>query len=155
MRIDRVLLCVDGSPVALEATRLAIGLAGEWRANVRAIYVVADLDVAARIDAAAPRGRPPAHGRLTVAGSDVLAHVVRMGRAEGVEIEPLLRHGEAFDEILREARAFHPDVVVIGRTRRRGPGPIVIGTVTAQLLEFAEWPVIVVPGRPELERDAG
>lgn len=61
-------------------------------------------------------------------------------------METVLRHGEAFAEILREARAFRPDFVVIGRTRGLGPGPTVIGTVTAQLLEFAEWPVIVVPG---------
>jgi nucleotide-binding universal stress UspA family protein len=152
VKFERVLLCVDGSAVALEATRLAIGLASDWGSLVRALYVVGDHDAAAQIDAAAPRGRPPAEGRLEVEGSEVLARVDRLGHQAGVAMETVLRRGEAFSEILREARAFSPDIVVIGRTRRLGPGPIVIGTVTAQLLEFTEWPVIVVPGRT---RDSG
>jgi nucleotide-binding universal stress UspA family protein len=147
VKIERVLLCVDGSTVALEATRLAIGLAGDWGARMRAVYVVGDLGVAAQIDAAAPRGEPPAEERLAIAGGDVLANVDRLGRQADVATETVLRHGEAIVEILREARAFRPDFVVIGRNRRLGPGPTVIGTVTAQMLEFAEWPVIVVPGR--------
>lgn len=53
MTIKRLLLCVDGSAVALEAARLAVGLAGDWRALVRAVYVVGDFGVAAQIDAAA------------------------------------------------------------------------------------------------------
>ena len=155
MKIERALLCVDGSAVALEAARLAIGLASDWGSLVRAVYVVGDLDAAAQIDAAAPRGRPPAEGRLEMVGGKVLARVDWLGRQAGVAMETVLRRGEAFSEILREARAFSPDIVVIGRTRRLGPGPIVIGTVTAQLLEFAEWPVIVVPGRAGDRSDTG
>lgn len=147
MTIERVLVCVDGSAAALAAASLAIDLASGWGSRVRAVYVVGDLDAAAQIDAAAPRGRAPAEGRLELVGSEVLARVDRLGRQAAVATDTVLRRGEAFSEILREARAFGPDIVVIGRTRRLGPGPIVLGTVTAQLLEFAEWPVIVVPGR--------
>jgi nucleotide-binding universal stress UspA family protein len=147
MKVGRVLLCVDGSPVALDAARLAIDLAGDWDARIRAVYVVGDEQIAAQIDAAAPRDRVPAEARLETMGGEVLGRLEQLGRQAAVTIEPVLRHGEAFAEILREARAYRPDIVVIGRTRRLGPGPTVIGTLTAHLLEFAEWPVIVVPGR--------
>lgn len=42
MTVERVLLCVGGSPIALEATRLTIGLALGWGARVRAVFVVQD-----------------------------------------------------------------------------------------------------------------
>jgi nucleotide-binding universal stress UspA family protein len=117
------------------------------------VYVVGDDRIAAQIDAAAPRDRVPAEARLETVGGEVLGRLEQLGRQAAVTIEPVLRHGEAFAEILHEARAYRPDIVVIGRTRRLGPGPTVIGTLTAHLLEFAEWPVIVVPGRADERAD--
>jgi nucleotide-binding universal stress UspA family protein len=145
--IERVLLCVDGSPAALAASRLTVELALGWGAQVRAIYVVQDSVIAEAIDAASAGRLPPAEQRLEIAASGLLAHVVNLGRARGIEIEPVRRLGEPLREILREARAYRPDVVVIGLAGRRGSAPTVIGSVTAHLLEFTEWPVIVVPAR--------
>jgi nucleotide-binding universal stress UspA family protein len=147
MTIGRVLLCVDGSPSALEAARLTVVLATGWSASVRAVYVVQDSVITQAIDAAAAGHLPPADQRLAVAAGDVLAHVAHLGRAQGVAIETIQLVGDPFREILREARTYHPDMIVIGLAGRRGPGPTVIGTVTAHLLEFTEWPVIVVPAR--------
>jgi nucleotide-binding universal stress UspA family protein len=155
MRIARILLCVDGSPAALEAARLAVGLASDWRADVRAVYVVQDSVVAEAVDAAAAGRLPPAEQRLAVAASDVLAHVERLCRFRGVAIETIQRPGDPFPEILREARSYRPDIIVIGRAGRRGPGPTVIGTVTAHLLEFTEWPVVVVPAHEPGPPDPG
>ena len=145
MSIRRVLLCVDGSPSALEAARLAVDLAGEWGATVRAIFVVQDSVIAEAIDEAAAGHLPPAEQRLAAAASDVLAHVGLLGRSHGIGIETIQRSGDPFHEILHEARTYRPDIIVIGLAGRRGPGPTVIGTVTAHLLEFTRWPVIVVP----------
>jgi nucleotide-binding universal stress UspA family protein len=147
VKIGRVLLCVDGSPSALEAARLTVDLAIGWNAVVRAVYVVQDSVAAQAIDAAAAGHLPPAEQRLAVAAGDVLAYVAHLGRAQGVEIETIQLLGDPFREILREARSYYPDMIVIGLAGRRGPGPVVIGTVMAQLLEFTEWPVIVVPAR--------
>jgi nucleotide-binding universal stress UspA family protein len=143
--IERLLLCVDGSPSALEAARLAIELALGWDSVVRAIFVVQHSEVAEAIDATALGHRGDAEHRLVVAAGDVLAHVERLGRSRGLAIETILRAGDPAHEILREARSLRPDIIVIGLAGRRGPGPTVIGSVTAELLEFAEWPVIVVP----------
>lgn len=145
--IGRVLLCVDGSPAALAAARLTVDLALGWGAAVRAICVVQDSAIAEAIDAASAGHLAPAEQRLEAAAGGLLAHVVNLGLGRGIKIEPVRRLGEPFREILREARAYRPDLIVIGLAGRRGPGPTVIGTVTAHLLEFTEWPVIVVPAR--------
>ena len=150
MTIERVLLCVDGSPAALAAARLAIGLAAGWRAAVRAVYVAQDAGIGAAIDAIGMGRLPPAEQRLAKAATGVLDHIVELGRAGGAKVETKLVWGEPFEELLREARTYRPDIVAIGRAGRRGPGPA-LGAVTEHLLEFAEWPVIVVPaaGDPE------
>ena len=145
MNIRRILLCVDASPTALEALRVAVDLAADRHATLRAIYVVQDSVVAEAIDAASRGHLAPADERLASAGSGVLAHVSTVARSRHVDAETTLCRGVPFEEIVREAREWNPDLVVIGRPRRRGPGPTVLGTVTAHLLEFAEWPVLVVP----------
>jgi hypothetical protein len=37
----------------------------------------------------------------------------------------------------------------MGRTGRRGPGRALVGTQVEHVLEFTEWPVIVVPAPVE------
>jgi nucleotide-binding universal stress UspA family protein len=147
-----VLLCVDATPTALEALRLAVDFAAGWRASVRAVYVVQDSVVAEAIDAASGGLLRPAEERLKSEAGGLLAHVENVARARDVAIETVIRRGEPFEEIMLEARRFEPDLIVIGRPRRRGPGSTVLGTVTAHLLEFTEWPVLVVPDRRRAAR---
>lgn len=49
---------------------------------------------------------------------------------------------------LADAHSWHPDYVVIGRTGRSGPGSPMVGSLAVHLLEFTDWPVIVVPESP-------
>lgn len=144
MNVQRVLLCVDGSPAALAAARLALGLAGDWHVPVRAISVVRDSGIAARLDLVEAGSLPPAEQRAVNAASGVLGHVADLAREQGVEVETVLLSGEPYEMILREAADYRPDLIAIGRVGRRGPRPAV-GSVTEQLLEFTEWPVLVVP----------
>lgn len=66
---------------------------------------------------------------------------------EGVEAELQLRHGAAYDEIVREARKGDYDLIVVG------PGPLsgslrrlVMDDVTMQVIDRAPCPVLVVRG---------
>ncbi len=80
----------------------------------------------------------------------VAGHLRRAARylaGEGVKAELQLRHGVAQDEILREAEKGNYDLIVIG------PGPmsgslrnLVMDNVTAQVVDHAPCPVLVVRG---------
>jgi nucleotide-binding universal stress UspA family protein len=144
MNVRRVLLCMDGSPAALAAARLAIGLADEWHVPVRAISVIRDSGIAARLDLVEAGRLPPAEQRAANSALGVLGHVADLAREHRVELETVLLTGEPSEMILREAADYRPDLIAIGRLGRRGPRPAV-GSVTEQLLEFTEWPVLVVP----------
>jgi len=75
----------------------------------------------------------------------MLDRVVAMGADRGVHVDSVLLAGDPLRAILADARAWSPDFVVIGRTGRTGPGSPMIGSLATQVIEFAEWPVVVVP----------
>ncbi|HYM50483.1 MAG TPA: universal stress protein [Candidatus Limnocylindrales bacterium] len=143
MKATRLLACVDGSAEALQAARLAFALAAEWGATVRAISVVDDADLALLEPVTAQRAT--LQERLRQAGQATLAHVEEMGRAAGVVTQPVLAVGNPFEKILDEARHWQPDFIFMGRTGRRGPGRVLVGSETERVLEFTSWPVVVVP----------
>lgn len=125
-------VCVDGSVAALAAVRLAIDLVARHGGDVRAVSVL-------------PGDGPGRRGARDV--GVVLDRVARMATERDVAIETEMLTGDPLRAIVRDARAWHPDLVLIGRTGRSGPGSPMVGSLAMHLVEFAEWPVVVVPER--------
>jgi len=138
-----LLLCVDGSPASTAATRIALQLAVEVRAQLHAIFVVEDSGLAALVDEAIDGHG--AYARLAEAGAALRARIDDMAADAGVAIDWSVDQGEPFDRILERARAIQPAFIIMGRTGRRGPGRALVGSQVEHTLEFTEWPVIVVP----------
>jgi nucleotide-binding universal stress UspA family protein len=124
--IERILLAVDDSAPAFAAADVAIELAGTLAAELRAITV-------------AEEGHEPAR---------VLHAVAARARRGGVHAETdAVSDGlPPFEQALAEAERWGADVIVMGRSDQRRLGPAYVGSQTSRLLEFAEIPVLVVPG---------
>jgi nucleotide-binding universal stress UspA family protein len=142
---DRLLLCVDGSRAALAAARLALDMIRRHGGSLRAICVVDLEPPLAGVGAgqAIPAGLRAERERDAHA---VLAHVMAMAKAQGVVVETVLAEGDPARRLLEEAATWHPDLILLGRVGRHGPGSRVLGGHAARVLEFSEWPVVVVPG---------
>lgn len=138
-----LLLCVDGSAASTAATQVALGLAADWPAAIHALFVIEDAGLAALVDEAVD-GQGSAD-RLAEAGHASLARVATLAAKAGVELECSVDQGEPFERILEHARALHVDFIVMGRNGRRGPGRALVGSEVEHVLEFTEWPLIVVP----------
>jgi len=141
--MNTLLLCVDGSPASIAATRVALRLARHGHAKIYAIFVVEDSGLAGLIDRAIDGHG--SGGRLKETGTALLARVRSMAAREGVEIECATAGGEPFEQILVRADSLRPEFIVMGRTGRRGPGRALLGSEVERVLEFSDWPVIVVP----------
>ena len=138
-----LLLCVDGSVASTAATNVALRIAADWPARIHALYVVEDSGLAALVDEATDGSG--SQQRLVDAGEALLQRVRELAAESGVEVECSVDLGEPFERILAKARSLHPDFVVMGRTGRRGPGRALVGSEVEHVLEFTEWPLIIVP----------
>ncbi|MEU5261971.1 universal stress protein [Amycolatopsis sp. NPDC021455] len=140
--IARVLLAVDDTPAGFAAARVAIGLASDIGATVRAVHVLADHELSALL------GTGTVCERRALAGSHVLHHVAELALAARVSCEPLMAEGDPVPAILAQAGAWPADLVVLGRSTRPGPGRPSLSTTVRHLLELADRPVLVVPAGP-------
>ena len=141
--MSALLLCVDGSAASLAATRVAIRVAKDLDATLHAIFVVEDGGLAARVDRAIDGSG--SGEQLLDSGEALLARTRVQAEAAGVAFEGTIAGGEPFERILETAERIRPDFVVMGRRGRRGPGRALLGSEVEHVLEFSEWPVIVVP----------
>lgn len=140
----RLLVCVDNSPAALAAARLALDLVQKHGGAVRAVSVVEDSE-AARLLNRGRRRSSSVSARLKQGGRAVLDRVESMGERRDLSVETEILEGTALDRIMTDARRWNPDFILIGRSGRSGPGSPMLGSLAMQVVEFAEWPVVVVP----------
>lgn len=145
MTFRRLLVAVDDSPAALAAARLAIELAAGWKAAVRAVTVVRDGRLLEAMDGREP-GAADARRRLSEGARSVLAWVAELGAERSVPVETAhSQDADPFRAILAEAHLWEADLIIMGRSDRRGPSSPYLGSSTAHVLEFADVPVLVVP----------
>lgn len=140
----RVLVAVADSPASLAAARAAVDLAARLHGELRAIHVIVDGDVSTLIGGASRQTHLTE--RRGSAAVSVLRHVAALADRAGVPVTTVQEAGEVAPRILDQARDWPADLVVLGRTTRRGAGDPFIGIEAQRVLEFCDLPVLVVPG---------
>jgi nucleotide-binding universal stress UspA family protein len=140
--MQRILVAVDDTGPSLRAAGLAVVLAAATGGRVRALNVFAD-GVLTELVAVAV-GEPVEEARR-VAGSSVLAAVIRAAERAGVPVGVCERDGEPGPEIVADAREWAADLVVLGRPRSVPGGSGGGGDVAVHVVEFADVPVLLVP----------
>src|SRR5712692_2057544 len=146
MAYKRILVPVDGSPTSSRGLREAIGFAKAQKARLRLVHVVdvhnavlagleggaAVTDLAAALKA---RGRKILASAAAAAGKAGLAY-------DTVLLESLT--GPAAGAIVRQARKWHADLIVIGTHGRRGLKRLVMGSDAERVVRSASVPVMLV-----------
>ena len=153
----RILVPFDGSNAAHEGLAQALRLAKDQQARVRVLNVVDDITASAMIEvyAAAEIARVVAASRRegrqalkAAAGLAAKAHVSTQTRqVEG--------HGSAVsDMILREAKRWRPDLIVMGTHGRRGLNRLLLGSDAERVLRETPAPLLLVRAG-DLPKSAG
>src|SRR5712691_4576878 len=145
MAYKRILVPVDGSPTSSRGLREAIGFARAQKARLQLVHVVdvhnavlAGLEGAAVTDLAAA---------LKARGSKILANAATAARKAGLACDTVLLEsltGPAAEPIVRQARKWHADLIVIGTHGRRGLKRLVMGSDAEQIVRNAPAPVMLV-----------
>lgn len=82
---------------------------------------------------------------IDVARERVLDPALQGLRAEGVEVEGIVRHGDVADILVKLAKERGAAQIVIGRVGSRGLAERVFGGVSGRLVGGADVPVTIVP----------
>jgi len=144
----RILVPVDGSPTSNRGLKEALALAKEQGATVRLVHVV-DESMAIGYAESGLDLEPMLEG-LRGSGSRVLKRALDAARKAGVRAESQLYEsmgGAAATTILRDARKWRAELIVMGTHGRRGVRRLVLGSDAEHVLREATVPVLLVRGR--------
>ena len=141
--MDKILIAVDGSESAREATTFGLELAAEQHAEATFVLVVPALDVLPAggfgITAAAPH-------EVTADHREPLDEVLRLAEEVGVTAHAELLRGDAVDEIVAYADTIDADLIVVGSRGHGALASALLGSISRGVLHEARRPVLVVRG---------
>jgi nucleotide-binding universal stress UspA family protein len=146
----RILVPVDGSSTSSLGIAAAIRLAKDQKARIRLIHVVDELVLMSTPEAGMMVGE--AIDMLRDAGKSILAKSVARVRKAAIVAESTLVEsvgGRAADLIVRDAKKWKADIIVIGTHGRRGLKRVVMGSDAEEVVRNTSIPVMLVraPGK--------
>jgi len=122
-------LAVDGSEHSLAAAHLIHDLPLPPGSEVTAVAVLT------------PRHTP---GRAALLAALDEAHTLLLTKDLAVDVKTGLLHGHPAQELTNFADEHWPDLMVVGAKGLRATLGILLGGVAQQVVEYAQWPVLVV-----------
>jgi nucleotide-binding universal stress UspA family protein len=145
MRMQRIVVGVDGSPGSDAALGWAINEAGSAGAEIIAVHVVEPISgpAPATTPSAIPLRHPASSNGRTIAAEACYERL----RTSGVAYRVLAVRGHPATEILRAADFEHADLIVVGNGLHSTMTEIFLGSVAHELTHHARRPLVIVPAR--------
>ncbi len=152
---QRILVPVDGSHTSTLGLQEAIRIAIDQRAKLRIIHVVDELVVAQNFDGYFNTGE--LLDNLREDGKKALENALALARKRDLKPESALFEslgGRISEVIIREAKKWRADLIVMGTHGRRGITRMVLGSDAEAILRSTPVPVLLVRS-PEAKKRAG
>jgi len=144
----RILVTVDGSSTSNLALQHACGLARDQKAKLHIVHVVDEVNINVETPAELSAFRETARQ----AGLKILEEAKAAAGKAGIDAETKLLEIETFghrvaDTVLREARAWSADIIVLGTHGRRGLHHALLGSVAEGIVRISSLPVLLIRGK--------
>jgi nucleotide-binding universal stress UspA family protein len=141
-----ILVAVDGSEHSLRAARVAVALAVEAHAPLRAVTVVQVPLAVYPTGGFAPvvDYSGEFRGHLIQKAGQVLARVEKMAGKAGVSVRTKVLEGHVPSQIVRHAKKERADLIVVGSRGLSGVSRWLMGSVSTALVQQARMSVLVV-----------
>jgi nucleotide-binding universal stress UspA family protein len=136
---ERLLVCTDGSPESQGAIGEALVLA---RLCGSKVYLLQVLETSSYFEVQAT----DLLARLEEEIRTQLESIKAEAAGKGVTLETRVRRSvSAYAAILEEAKEVQPGLIIMGRYGRTGLARLMVGSVTARVIGYSPFKVLVVP----------
>lgn len=139
MMFRKILIAVDSGPVAAHAVNVGIELASQLKAEVAFIHTI---DTA--MSYTADSGIPP--GEMIALAKQDAKKLLAAFRSRVTQVAPLefMPVGGLATEIVKAAKEWPADLIVIGSHGRAGVQRALLGSVAEGVMRHAPCPVLVI-----------
>lgn len=144
----KILVPLDGSEHSLRALGSAVQIAKEFDGKIVLIHVYSVIAWSIGVPSIPePTITIPVDQLIEgarQAGAGILADGEKRVKAEGVQVETLLRRGHTVEEIIKTAKEGEFDLIVMGARGISRIKEIILGSVTDGVMRHVPCPVLVV-----------
>ena len=148
----KILVPLDGSEHSVRALEIATRIAKKFDVKITLIHAYSVhipfvmVSVIPKVPVMTPTEVSKVAEAARKAGAGILADGEEKVKAEGVQVETLLREGHTVQEILKTAREGGFDLIVIGAKGISRIREILLGSVSDGVIRTAPCPVLVTKG---------
>jgi len=142
----KILVPVDGSPTSNAGLTEALRLAKESGAALRIFHLVDELVAISSMDGAGAYAGDLIE-MLKQDGRRIVEKAAALARRKGVLAESVMQEGlggSAADAIVKQAKKWRADLIVLGTHGRRGVKRLVMGSDAEQVIRMTPVPVLLV-----------
>ena len=141
VQLKKVLVPIDFSEPSLKALKYAVAFAGQFGASICLVHVVEPASFLNDV-----RNVPLAVSDREIANT--LHHKLVMLARKEIDpltpVHPLVCIGKPFDEIVKTAKTFNADLIIIATHGRTGFKRAILGSTAERVVQHAPCPVLVV-----------
>jgi len=147
MKTRRILHPSDFSSAARAAFARAVAMAKAERAELLLVHVMTPVIPLMGDGYISPKIYDDMERSMRAHGQKQMDKLVAKAKTAGARTRGLLLEGTAADRIVRAARSYRADVIVIGTHGRTGLARVFLGSVAARVVGTAPCPVLTVRGK--------
>ncbi|MBS1569894.1 MAG: universal stress protein [Bacteroidetes bacterium] len=141
MPSQRILIAVDSSEFSMQAAKRGLELAHALRCKAALAFVVDTSKALGNIDA----GILPENALIVLKKEAERTLDQLAAMYNGNELMKFMPEGHPKEDILRTARTWEADLIVVGTHGRTGLQHLLTGSVAEHVIRHARVPVMVVP----------
>ncbi|MGB4439206.1 MAG: universal stress protein [Sedimentibacter sp.] len=150
--MKKIIVPVDGSPASEKAAEKAIEIAKIYGSEITFITIV-DARYIYTYDVGGIVSLPFDYPQITTGlielQTKILDAFTDKLNLNGINIEKLVLHGVAYEEILKYAKKINCDLIVMGRRGFSKVKRFFVGSVTQRVISDAPCPVLIINEKEE------
>jgi len=144
-KVKNVVVPTDFSNISYSAFEYACSIAEQYNASIHLIYVLEKKPPYLAVRSLDSSEEKVMAAMEEEANIDLQKMLTTLKQTSDVNIIPILRKGNDFEEIINYSKEISADLIVIATHGRTGLSHTLLGSVAEKVIRYSKVPVLVLP----------